>query len=254
MVEQSNRHLSHLRSGACAPGRTRRALVRSRPCGAGGDRTVSARPDDAEYRLRRGFFGAVRGANAAAANAYCLHLAGACGARRCKRIAWARAQRCRNRLSRQCVPGARPRPHRCRIDDVRAGQLGTLPAQDLQRTLDDRRRRRTTFVVRHDSQHAPADQRCRHSVGVFRQRRRHRGLSHAALAGRPDQPTLSLCRGTGARADEGGNAQSSNGHCTVSGCRDRVGRGNPRRRRGGPRVETKSRAGGIHDVSSEHSG
>jgi phosphoribosylformylglycinamidine synthase len=37
-----------------------------------------------------------------------------------------------------------PRPERHRADDVRAGQLGALPPQDLQRHLGNRRRRRAT--------------------------------------------------------------------------------------------------------------
>ena len=37
---------------------------------------------------------------------------------------------------------AQAQPERRRADDVRAGQQRTLPAQDLQRALHDRRRRR----------------------------------------------------------------------------------------------------------------
>jgi phosphoribosylformylglycinamidine synthase len=39
--------------------------------------------------------------------------------------------------------GAGPQPERCRTDDVRAGQQRALPAQDLQRRLHHRRRRRS---------------------------------------------------------------------------------------------------------------
>ena len=39
----------------------------------------------------------------------------------------------------------------------------------------------------------------------------------------------------------------------VSRCGDRIGRRNPRRRRGGARLETESRSGRVHDVAPEHS-
>ena len=45
------------------------------------------------------------------------------------------------RLPPHPVRRARPRPDRHRADDVRAGELRTLPPQDLQRIVDHRRRR-----------------------------------------------------------------------------------------------------------------
>ena len=65
---------------------------------------------------------------------------GAAGARGGQRRARPRAVRRRDRLPRHGVPRARARPDRRRADDVRAGQLRALPAQDLQRRLDRGRR------------------------------------------------------------------------------------------------------------------
>ena len=67
----------------------------------------------------------------------------------------------------------RTRSHRCRADDVCAGQLGALPPQDLQRHVDHRRRAADAIAVRHD----PRDARCsaaRHGRRVQRQRCRAR--------------------------------------------------------------------------------
>ena len=64
------------------------------------------------------------------------------------------ASRCRagrDRLPRRAASRARARSDRRRADDVRAGELRALPAQDLQRRLDRRRRaRRTAVAVRDD--------------------------------------------------------------------------------------------------------
>ncbi len=48
----------------------------------------------------------------------------------------------RDRLPRRLVHDPRAQPHRRRAHDVRPGELGALPPQDLQRRLRGRRRRR----------------------------------------------------------------------------------------------------------------
>jgi hypothetical protein len=50
----------------------------------------------------------------------------------------------------------RPRPVRRRTDDVRAGQFRALPAQDLQRQLDHRRRGAGAVAVQDDQAHPRA--------------------------------------------------------------------------------------------------
>ena len=68
-------------------------------------------------------------------------LEGGRGAHRAReRRAGARALRRRDRLPRRRLHPPRARPDRRRADDVRAGELGALPAQDLQRVVDRRRR------------------------------------------------------------------------------------------------------------------
>ena len=59
----------------------------------------------------------------------------------------------RGRLPRRGVHRAAPQPHRRRADDVRAGQLRALPAQDLQRRLRRRRGRAAAVAVRDDPLH-----------------------------------------------------------------------------------------------------
>ena len=47
------------------------------------------------------------------------------------------------------------RPDRCRTDDVRAGQFGALPAQDIQCRVHHRRRAGAAVAVRHDPRDLP---------------------------------------------------------------------------------------------------
>jgi phosphoribosylformylglycinamidine synthase len=51
-------------------------------------------------------------------------------------------------LPRRELHRAGPQPDRCRADDVRAGELRALPAQDLQRAVEHRRRGRGSLPVR----------------------------------------------------------------------------------------------------------
>jgi phosphoribosylformylglycinamidine synthase len=109
-------------------------------------------------------------------------------------------------------PGAQP--HRRRADDVRAGQLGALPAQDLQRRLDHRRRRPGAEPVRDDPQHAPSPGG--RALGLRGQRR---GGAKGMAAGRfvpPRTPASTATSAARAPADEGRDPQPSHGHCAVS--------------------------------------
>jgi phosphoribosylformylglycinamidine synthase len=76
---------------------------------------------------------------------------------------------------------ARPRPERHRADDVRAGQLRALPAQDLQRHLGNRRRRRDRSLFQMIKNTYQLHQR-RHPLRLQGQRRR--------AGGHPRRPLL----------------------------------------------------------------
>ena len=71
------------------------------------------------------------------------------------------------------------RPHRCRAHDVRAGELRALPAQDLQRRLDHRRRAPAEVAVRDDPQHAREE-----SAGVLSAYRDNAAVMEGALGKR----------------------------------------------------------------------
>ena len=125
-----------------APGRARdRSPRRGRRRRPRPDRGPAARPDDRDgARPDRGRRRAVPPFDAAPARAGAGARRRARGARARERRAGARALRRRDRLPRRRLHPPRTRPDRRRADDVRAGELGALPAQDLQRVLDRRRR------------------------------------------------------------------------------------------------------------------
>ena len=89
----------------------------------------------------------------------------------------------RDRLSRGAVRSAEAQPDRRRAHDVRASELGALPAQDLQRRLGHRRRARAEKLVRDDQQHARA-RAGRRAVRVQGQRRRRRRRGGALVLAR----------------------------------------------------------------------
>ena len=76
------------------------------------------------------------------------------GDRARERRARPRARAGRDRLSRRRLSPHGTRSDRRRAHDVRAGQLRALPAQDLQRALDRRRRRAGEEPLRDDPAHA----------------------------------------------------------------------------------------------------
>ena len=136
--------------------RARRAL-RAHGCRPAAHRAAAARSNDGDAAggaaARRA---AVRRA-CAAARAHRRRARGrACRARARQRRVRPRAVARRDRLSRGAVRGAEAQSDRRRAHDVRAGELGALPAQDLQRGLGHRRRACAEEPVRDDPQHARA--------------------------------------------------------------------------------------------------
>ena len=83
----------------------------------------------------------------------------------------------RNRLPARALRRTGPRPARRRTDDVRAGQFRALPAQDLQRQLDHRRRREQPHSLFKMIKNTHAQTPRAHAVGVQRQRGGGRRLS-----------------------------------------------------------------------------
>ncbi len=125
------------------------------------------------------------------------------------------------------LPPLGPRSDRCRADDVRAGELRALPAQDLQRRLGDRRRRAGTEPVRDDPAHA-RDDAAGHAGRLFRQRggdRRHDGGALPSGRRRP----LRRAPRDDAHPAEGRDPQPSDGDRAVPGGRHRLRRRDPRR-------------------------
>ncbi len=196
LVVQSHRHRPRLRPRRRRAHRARRRLLRRVPAQpltrgrARSDRRGHPRPHDRERaRFDRGRGGPVRAPCAAAARDRAGAGAGPGGARARQRRTRPRAVRRRDRLPGRRVHGAAAaRPDRRRTDDVRAGQLRALPAQDLQCGLDRRRRAQREVAVRHDPQHAPRQPAGR-ALGLPRQRGRDRRLAWPPLvrAGRRRQ-------------------------------------------------------------------
>ena len=160
-----------------------------------------------------------------------------------------RAVRRRDRLPGRRVQGPGAQPDGRRADDVRAGQQRALPPQDLQRAVPHRRPAAGSLDVRHDPQHRevePAAQRRR----VLRQRGRDGGPRDRALGRRADvrrqRPrALRRPRRDRARADEGGDAQPSDGDLAVPGRVHRLRRRDPRRGRHRPRLQAQGRPGRL---------
>ena len=132
----------------------------------------------------------------------------------------------RDRLPGPRLRRAGTRPHRCRADDVRAGQLRALPPQDLQRRLHHRRQAAGTVALRHDPRD-PQGPPAGHGGGLFRQRR-HPGRRHAGHLERgPGHRPLSLVRRAGASPAEGRDPQPPHGHCPPPGRSHRQWRRDP---------------------------
>ena len=149
----------------------------------------------------------------------------------------------RDRLPVRGVHGARPQSHRRRADDVRAGEQRALPPQDLQRDLDDRRRRgsRSSLfgMIRHTYERGATDDvlsAYADNAAVIRGPRARRFF--------PEPGTGALRRARRARAhhDEGRDAQPSDRHRAVSRAR-RPGSGGEIRDEGAVGCGARPKAG-----------
>ena len=152
-----------------------------------------------------------------------------------------RAERGRDRVPRARLPRARARPDRRRAHHVRAGELGALPAQDLQRRLDHRRRAPAAVAVRHDPAHARGEP-AGHGARLRRQRRDHR-RARGARASFPTQN--SVYEKTSEPTHIVIKCETHNHPTAISpfpGRGDRLGRRDPRRGRDRPRRQAQGRA------------
>ena len=158
-----------------------------------------------------------------------------------------------DRLPARPAPRARPGPDRCGADDVRAGELRALPPQDLQRDVDDRRRKAGALPVRDDSAHAGV-QSGRGVVRISRQRGGHARARGELVRPGPAHGAL-LCRAGAHRdPDEGGDPQPPDRDLTLSGRRDRRGRRDPRRGGDGPRSPRQGRHHRVLGLEPAHPG
>ena len=119
--------------------------------------------------------------------------------------------------------GRRSEPDRRRAHDVRAGELGTLPPQDLQRVVGRRRRTAAAFALRHDPHHARG-QPPGHRERLLGQRRGDGRRDGAALLRGPRHRPVRLPGRRDPHPDEGGNAQSPDSHLAIPRGRHRLGR------------------------------
>ena len=142
---------------------------------------------------------------------------------------------------------------RRRAHDVRAGELGALPPQDLQCRLDHRRQARAEEPVRDDPQHARA-LAGRRAVGVQGQCGRHRRRRSALVLARSGDGRVRLLARARAHRDQGRDAQPSDGHLAVPGRRDGLRRRDSRRGRDGTRRQAKSGARRLHGLAPRAAG
>ena len=188
----------------------------------------------------------------------------ACRSRNGKPRTRPRALGRRDRIPGRCIRAARTRSDRCRTDDVRAGKLRALPAQDLQRELGRRRRAAQRDAVRHDPPY-PRDEPRRHGGRLCRQRVGDRRLRYRAPAagaaarrrlGRIRCIAAHLCMAQRAHPypDEGGDAQPSDGDLAVCRGGDRCRRRDPRRSSHWPGCQGQGRPVRVQRVQPQPSG
>ncbi len=253
--EQGHRHRAQLRprdpprrARHRIPARARRRPARPREAAhrrrARRRRRLAARPHDRERGCRaRGRGTSLRRPTRAAAGARgparSRPRGAGAGERRVRPGAVGRRDRLpRRRLHRPCA-----QPERRRADDVRAGQQRTLPAQDLQRRLHDRRREAAAVDVRHDPPHREGLAAAQHRR-LQRQRGGDGRRAPRALAAHRlhERTAVRRARRDRACADEGRDAQPPDRDLAVPGRFHRRRRRDPRRGRDRPRREAQGRA------------
>ena len=144
-----------------------------------------------------------------------------------QRLSRSRPARRGDRLPERTLPRTRPRPHRCRADDVRAGELRALPPQDLQRGVDRRWCPVRTIAVRHGPPHSGV-RPGRSAVRVPRQCRRDARACGELVRSGSGHRTVPRRAGTGGDPHEGGDPQPPHRNLAPSGGGDRLRRRNSR--------------------------
>ena len=229
------------------PHRPRRlAAGRRGPVGAV---EAAARPDDpVPAGLARRGGGPVRRARARRGGA---HPSGRSGAGQCP--PGPGAGRRRDRLPARALRRTRARSVGRRTDDVRAGQLRALPAQDLQCLVDRGRRGPAALAVRDDPQH-PRAHAAVHALGLQRQRGGGGGLSGPPLPARSGhQPVPQRAAARQRVLHQGRDPQPPDRDLPVLGRQYRCRRRDPRRGRHRPRRQAQGRPDRFQRLAPAHS-
>ena len=259
VVEQGDRHRARLRVDRGAAHRTRHCLLPRRVARTHAARVVlrGGRParshDRAGAARSRGGGQPVPSLRAEGARNRACAGRRPSGAAGCKRESRPRAFGRRGRLPAGCLPCTRTRPDGRRADDVRAGQLRALPAQDLQRGLDRGRRTQREIALRHDPQHAREESAWR-AVGLQGQLGSHRGVARAPLVRATRRWRVRRVRRADRHPDEGRDAQPPDGDLAVPRGGDGLGRRDPRRGRDRSRCEAEGGTGRLHGLEPAHPG
>ena len=146
----------------------------------------------------------------------------------------------RDRLPARVLRGPPAQPDRRRAHDVRAGQLGALPPQDLQRHLGRGPAADAAVALPDDPGDGEGEPR-RNGERLLRQRRGDGGPHRAALHGGPRHRPLPLPRRPHPHAHEGRDPQPPDRDLALPRRRHRLGGRDPRRGRDRPRLEAEGR-------------
>ncbi len=184
VVLQGHRHRPAMRPRLRAPGRARDRLPPARLGPARARAAVPPRPDDRECP------GGARGGGCAVpprrpprARGDRRARPGPCRDRGGEHDTGSGARRGRGRLPAGVGAGRAPQPDRRRAHDVRAGELGALSPQDLQRLLGRRRPAQGPLALPDDPRDG-AGEPGGHGERLHRQRRGHGGCASCSASSR----------------------------------------------------------------------